>query len=306
MITKTITLSDRRVNATSIKIGNEGDNNAERIKFVLPARLASASVFLFLSIDNHSDVVKLDDDRTFTPERKHTQYPGKWTAYLQAVADGDIVWHSDTFPLLIGNLPPTGEQIEQQYPTAIEEALKAVDTLTGTGARAESVKPTEEASVQTIVDEDGNRILLFGVPRGVTFMPVVEQRMEATGERWLRIGWRNDGDMDNPIIGEVRAPAGVGIKSIEQTTTSTAPGGVNVVTVTLTNGETAQFEVRNGYGGTGGGSAEIKVDNKTIVQEDGVLRVNTTDKAEADNTQPITSAGVYTIIGNINAILKSI
>lgn len=229
MITKTITLSDRRVNAASIKIGNEGDNNAERIKFVLPARLASASVFLFLSIDKYSDVVKLGEDRIYTPTRTHTQLPGKWTAYLQAVADEDVVWHSDAFQLVIGNLPPVGEQIEQAYPTAIEEALRAADMVTGLEAEAETLPAGSDATVRTEEDEAGNRKLVFGIPRG-----------------------------------------------------------------------------KDGEGGTSGGSAEVRVDGKTIVQEDGVLRVNVTDRAEADNTQPITSAGVYTIIGNINAILKSI
>lgn len=229
MITKTITLSDRRMNAASIKIGNEGDNSAERIKFVLPARLASASVFLFLSIDNHSDVVKLDDERTFTPERKHTQLPGKWTAYLQAVADEDVVWHSDTFQLVIGNLPPVGEQIEQQYPTAIEEALRAAEMITGMGARAETLPAGSEATVRRELDEDGNPIIIFGIPRG-----------------------------------------------------------------------------RDGGGTEGGGGVDFEVDNNTLVMEDGVLRVNTTDLAESDNTQPITSAGVNMIVGNINAILETI
>lgn len=224
MITKTITITDRRVNATSIKIGNEGDNNAERIKFVLPARLADASVFLFLSIDKYSDVVELGDDRIYTPTRTHTQQPGKWTAYLQAVADEDVVWHSDTFQLVIGNLPPVGEQIEQQYPTAIEEALRAVDMVTGLEAEAETLPAGSDATVRTEEDEAGNRKLVFGIPRGRD----------------------------------------------------------------------------------GGGTAEIKVDGKTIVQEDGVLRVNTTDKVETDNTQPITSAGVQMIVGNINAILETI
>lgn len=39
---------------------------------------------------------------------------------------------------------------------------------------------------------------------------------------------------------------------------------------------------------------------------DGVLNVITTDAAEQDNTLPITSAGVYGIVGNINALLKTI
>ena len=39
---------------------------------------------------------------------------------------------------------------------------------------------------------------------------------------------------------------GVGIKSVVQTTTSTANGGINILTVTLDDDRTAQFSVRNG------------------------------------------------------------
>ena len=55
----------------------------------------------------------------------------------------------------------------------------------------------------------------------------------------------------------------------------------------------------------GGGAASFETDN-TLILEDGILRVNTTDIAEKDNTQPITSAGVDTIVGNIGAILDTI
>lgn len=45
---------------------------------------------------------------------------------------------------------------------------------------------------------------------------------------------------------------GVGIASVRQTTTSLADGGLNVVTVTLTDGRTSDFEVRNGSKGSAG------------------------------------------------------
>lgn len=45
---------------------------------------------------------------------------------------------------------------------------------------------------------------------------------------------------------------GVGISKIEQTTTSSADGGNNVFTVTLTNGNTASFNVKNGSKGSPG------------------------------------------------------
>lgn len=54
-----------------------------------------------------------------------------------------------------------------------------------------------------------------------------------------------------------------------------------------------------------GGTVEIQTD-KTLTYRDGVLRVNTTNVAETNNTLPITSAGVNTIVGNIGAILDTI
>ena len=50
---------------------------------------------------------------------------------------------------------------------------------------------------------------------------------------------------------------------------------------------------------------EIQTDN-TLTLKDGVLSVNTTDQMEQDNTLPITSAGVYATVGNIEALLKTI
>ena len=45
---------------------------------------------------------------------------------------------------------------------------------------------------------------------------------------------------------------GVGIKTVEQTTASTADGGTNVITVTKTDGTTSTFSVKNGSKGSTG------------------------------------------------------
>ena len=45
---------------------------------------------------------------------------------------------------------------------------------------------------------------------------------------------------------------------------------------------------------------------ETLRLENGILSVNTADRAEEDNTLPITSAAVYTQVGNIEALLKTI
>lgn len=49
------------------------------------------------------------------------------------------------------------------------------------------------------------------------------------------------------------------------------------------------------------------LDSNTLTVDDaGVLRVNTTDDAEQDNTKPITSSGVHVILGNIDILLSQI
>lgn len=45
----------------------------------------------------------------------------------------------------------------------------------------------------------------------------------------------------------------VGIADIAQTTESDESGGINVLTIKLTDGTTKEFKVRNGYRGAGGG-----------------------------------------------------
>ena len=53
------------------------------------------------------------------------------------------------------------------------------------------------------------------------------------------------------------------------------------------------------------GGVDFETDD-TLMLKDGMLSVNTTDAVEADNTKPITSAGVYSTVGNIEVLLKTI
>lgn len=67
----------------------------------------------------------------------------------------------------------------------------------------------------------------------------------------------------------------------------------------------ARLEIGGGTGG-GGGGAFFVPGNALELTPDGILDVQTTDYAEQDNTLPITSSGVHTIVGNIGAILDTI
>ena len=50
----------------------------------------------------------------------------------------------------------------------------------------------------------------------------------------------------------------------------------------------------------------LKIDERTLSFTNGVLSVNTTEQVEQDNTLPITSAAVYTVVGNIEILLGTI
>lgn len=63
--------------------------------------------------------------------------------------------------------------------------------------------------------------------------------------------------------------------------------------------------LEDGTGSGSGGGTSFTTD-ATLTLENGVLKVNTTNEMAADNTLPITSAGVYTQVGNIDVLLKTI
>lgn len=102
---------------------------------------------------------------------------------------------------------------------------------------------------------------------------------------------------ENPIKGE----DGIGIHSIK-TTTSTEDGGNNVITITLTNGQTIHFTVKNGSTGAKGSDANVTPENiknalgytpadeedvtelnEKLVQETGTLSRNKVNKPSQGN-----------------------
>lgn len=58
---------------------------------------------------------------------------------------------------------------------------------------------------------------------------------------------------------------------------------------------------------SGGGSGGYNIgDGLKLDPDTNTLSVDTADKVEEDNTKPVTSAAVYTEVGNINALLATI
>ncbi len=104
-----------------------------------------------------------------------------------------------------------------------------------------------------------------------------------------------------PIFSSIRQKEGTEIPEPE-------PGVYDVILEMLGDHEVRIKRLEEGEGGGGGSGGGIAFvpGNALELTEDGTLNVRTTNEAEADNTLPITSAGVNTIVGNIGALLDTI
>lgn len=134
-----------------------------------------------------------------------------------------------------------------------------------------------------------------------------------------------DGDIKNTasLASNLQATNSVGSTLNAAETTSGSVNGEGSLTSDVTGAEENSGEL-SGVGSLQGqthipqsGITSIPIATKETlgcvivgenlsITENGKLSVNTADDVEADNTLPITAAAVYTEIGNIDILLKSL
>lgn len=108
------------------------------------------------------------------------------------------------------------------------------------------------------------------------------------------------------ISGKVAIPEvinGAGIKSIEQTSTSSEDGGVNTITVTLTDGKTSTFEVRNGSKGSQGNPGEKGEKGESGAQSDWDQNDHTA--LDYIKNRPFSKNNVYKVSKEENIVLTN-
>ncbi|GEM_PF-5899218 len=142
---KTIRFLDHVASPMQTVVGNKTDNGADVIFFELPS-FPGATAFLHFTVGSYTDVVTLPDDHTFRALARHTQTPGEALCYIHIEGTGGIIWHSDPFTLLIGDIPTDSENaIPQTYPTAVDTALSALQQI-------EALKDDIDDSAEAIED----------------------------------------------------------------------------------------------------------------------------------------------------------
>lgn len=154
-----------------------------------------------------------------------------------------------------------GEETETEEDFYPDTSLPIEVVLMRDGGISKTYTPTVDGNVLTFEDDGTLRIGTYQVTvtcYGQDQLPYrymvrgVIQIVSATKEAGLRAGVEFD-SQDYVLEGTVffyakgeKGDQGVSVVSVEQITTSLESGGVNVVRVTLSNGNVSDFEIRNG------------------------------------------------------------
>lgn len=149
------------------------------------------------------------------------------------------------------------------------------------------------------INEDG--ILVFTLTDGTKIeLGSVKGDQGPRGESGVYVG---TGEMPEGCNVQID-PSGEAFEFIQPPKTASIGQALLVKSIDET-GKPTEWETGEVKGGSGGGGYRIgsglKLDAKT-----NTLSVDTADVVEGGNTKPITSAAVYTEVGNINALLATI
>ena len=120
-----------------------------------------------------------------------------------------------------------------------------------------------ESVVQTTTstEDEGNNIVTVTLTDGTTSTFTVQNGSKgSTGATGAQGPAGEDGEKGDK--GD-KGDTGVGVESIEQTTTSHESGGTNIITATLTDGTTSEFYIKNGEAGGGGGGGTSNYNDLT-------------------------------------------
>lgn len=183
---KLIKFSGWTPSPNTVTIGMERDNKVFSLKFEGMPEYPNGTAYLHIDCgENGADSIEVVDGAAEIT-RNVTQYEGEKEAYVEILADGDVVWHSDVIMVTVKRLPLLGEKIEQAYPTAFEQALAqtAADKAAAAKSAADAATTaagivTEEAARQ---DAESKRVAAETARGKAEVTRVENERLRASAE----------------------------------------------------------------------------------------------------------------------------
>lgn len=120
----TIRFAGRMPQPMVFSIGQETDQDAEKIRFLLPQVADNQTAALVMLLPDGSGEALNIVDGVATVSSAMTEQPGRIRAWVE-IMGGGIAWNSEMMYMDVGDLPPISEVVERDYPTAFQEALAA-------------------------------------------------------------------------------------------------------------------------------------------------------------------------------------
>lgn len=148
---KVIKFSGWTPSPNTVTIGMERDNKVFSLKFDGLPDYPNGTAYLHIDCgENGADSIEVVDGAAEI-RRNVTQYEGEKEAYVEILADGDVVWHSDVIMVTVKRLPILGEKIAQEYPTAFEQVL--AQTAADKAAAAKSAADAAATAAGIVTEE---------------------------------------------------------------------------------------------------------------------------------------------------------
>ena len=143
---QTVRFSGRRPSPESLSLGMETDSNSETLRFLLP-EIADGQVETLQMIlpDGTADALMIEQGVTVIPARI-MEIPGTARAWVEILGGDTLAWHSEMIYLGIGETPVISERTEQQYPTALQDAI--AQSLANRNAAADSASSAAGSASQ--------------------------------------------------------------------------------------------------------------------------------------------------------------
>lgn len=292
LVTYNLTLDYHEIAAQALFLMKKADT-ARRIVATLseggdPYEIAPASYALFTAHKPNGGVVTLncdilDNSIVCDITEAITALPGKVDCEIKLYdATGDMLT-SPKFGIIVDDVVfNNGDDVEEggEYPAIVYavgiDSVEQTTISTEDGGTNVLTVTLTDGSKQTVSLRNGSK----GNPGkdGIS----VEHKWNGTVLEVTSASGTTSADLK----GDPGTPGKTPIKGTDYYTAADKAEMVRAVIAALPNVEYTE-----------GGNISI---------EDGRISVITTDVAEQDNTKPITSAGVYATIGNINALLETI
>ena len=179
----TIRFSGRRPSPDHADIGMEGDQRSGKLRFLLPQISDGQSAQLMMILpDDTPEILQIRGGMAVIPAHV-AQIPGRSRCWVEILGRDHVAWNSEPLYLDVGDLPPISERTEQQYPTAIQDAMNAcaLSELYMNEARAAAGFLTAAGGLMHMtIEDDGNLYMYFTHNTPVKF-ELIEGELYAYG-----------------------------------------------------------------------------------------------------------------------------